>query len=774
MKNMITLSIALFFLAADIHTFANDILSVNANVNDSVQEHTNISVLGLNNDAVSGITSKPDLPVFVVIYDHDFNYLTSGSAYPGADNNWTFYHGLNLDSIYQLIHVEVTSLANGHAYRQFKMGLPPSVRYVSQSFYGDGLSESSPANISDINLIANSLTDGGQIILVDDVYSGCYDLNITHNNLVTIGGASQVVFTGDRPNWTLPSDPETVTDVSDWGSGAAIGFNLYNGHLSFENIRCEHCSGEAFIKLSGPIHSLILDNIDGYNIRRLFDHKNSADDVYVKGLEIRNTDVTGFSKQAIRIRSNSQYISIIDFYLNSGRQDGDNFAVGIQIGDNQSILGVSDVFIKNGQTLNSHSSLGNYFNGDGVVSEKTDYGIYIDNLTSSGHTDGGIDLKSESTFISNSHFFDNKRNVRLWGGEESPVVLANINFGSAVSRGGSGSTSQVGLYSTKSDPYTAPKEAIVFDSTYGGTSHYLLYSDGYNVSIKSIDSDRSEANTFKQDLYAYPKKNTSVFADSYDTYAANNDGLVSLNHISDFDFYHTLTASERVTWKVSEAPSFVKLSYNDVSFSQADITSNSSIDLALNASDMSANVTSLHYRVNLVNNPYGVGSNIFYRYVAGQSFPLLSGITAKEIRGSSGLTTPGFDTLLANQAWVLKAKLYVDDFSQDAVISEQANGWNDRSYQLRIKQDGRLQLLYSRHEKSSYNTDFISERSVPQGQWFDLKFVKSAAGLVQIFVDDQLFAQKSIKQVRSSIPIKLLGQYSGYVHSLVVKFGVTD
>lgn len=771
MKNMIFLSFYLYLSMFYTTSFATSNIMAQ---DQEVGFINNVAITNFSGSSVSGQASSLDEPIYIVIYDHEFNFLTSGYVSPSSSHIWTYNHNLSLADDYQLINVEVVSHNGGHAYRQFKVGTPPEIRYVSQNSYGDGLSDTTPANINDINAIANAMHAGGAIVLVEDVYSGFYNLNINHNKLITIGGEVQVTFRGDRPEWQLPSNPETVTDVSNWNNGTSIGFNLFSGHLALENMRCEHCGGEAFIKLSRPIHSLMLDNIDGYNIRRLLDHKNSPDEVYIKGLEVRNTDVIGFSKQAIRVRSNSQYISIIDFYLNSGRLDGDNFAVGIQIGDHHSPVGVSHVFIKNGHTLNSHSTLGSYYNGDGVVSEKYDYGIYIDNLISSGHTDGGVDLKSENTFISNSHFYDNKRNVRLWGGEESAVLLSNIEFGSAVSRGGSGSTSQVGLYSTKSDPYTAPKEAIVFDSTYGGTSHYLLYSDGYNVSIKSIDSDRSEANTFKQDLYAYPKKNTSVFADSYDTYAANNDGLVSLNHISDFDFYHTLTASERVTWKVSEAPSFVKLSYNDVSFSQADITSNSSIDLALNASDMSANVTSLHYRVNLVNNPYGVGSNIFYRYVAGQSFPLLSGITAKEIRGSSGLTTPGFDTLLANQAWVLKAKLYVDDFSQDAVISEQANGWNDRSYQLRIKQDGRLQLLYSRHEKSSYNTDFISERSVPQGQWFDLKIVKSAAGLVQIFVDDQLFAQKSIKQVRSSIPIKLLGQYSGYVHSLVVKFGVTD
>jgi hypothetical protein len=302
---------------------------------------------------------------------------------------------------------------------QVKAWIAPTGRGTSS-----GNSYANAAPLSSLASLIASNGSGYYNILADEASNGATaQLPVIIRGVDYLGQAAKATFQGTRTSWTLPADPETVTDTRGWTDGGAEVFRLSNtaaSYITFKDLYFKDIGGHTsalsvssggsttIYASAGPIAGLKIVNCEGLNVRRLLD---TATGVALNGLEITNTRVVGFSKNCLRIRGDSDGISITDCYFDSGRQDGDNFAQGLQLEETAHNITVLRCSFKN-----AHDTINAYANGDGISAEANTYNLYVYDTTFSGHTDGGVDIKcaTGTVWFERCTFTANKRNIRIW------------------------------------------------------------------------------------------------------------------------------------------------------------------------------------------------------------------------------------------------------------------------------------------------------------------------------------------------------------------------
>ncbi len=312
------------------------------------------------------------------------------------------------------------------AARDFPHLLPQRrTRYVapdaSPRGNGDGWSNAAPLNA--LNDMIGEVGPGGTVLLAAD--RGPYDMGST-TLPITRGGeaASRVsvmgvdralaprhaLLTGDRATWTLPPDPETVTQVGGWAPGVTL-FRLEAdaNHLTFRFLSFRDC-GQPF-QLAGSRH-LGIEVVDcrAHNVRRFFEHEIGTSHV---GTHLRRIDVLGFSKTAIRIRGDSQDVLLEDVMLNSGRQDGDDFATGVECNDTAHAIVMRRVVARNCHDSGG-SKPGAFWNADGFASELGNRDIIREDCVSAGNTDAGYDDKGSGIRNIRCLAYGNNINFKMW------------------------------------------------------------------------------------------------------------------------------------------------------------------------------------------------------------------------------------------------------------------------------------------------------------------------------------------------------------------------
>src|SRR5207253_33819 len=103
---------------------------------------------------------------------------------------------------------------------------------------------------------------------------------------------TKAVMTGDRSAWTLPDDPEKVTNVAKWSFGPVL-FRLTAGadHLTFKFLDFQRVGHPFYLK--GPTHTRItVEDCSAYNFGRFFEHDGKTSHI---GTVIRRVTGTGFS-----------------------------------------------------------------------------------------------------------------------------------------------------------------------------------------------------------------------------------------------------------------------------------------------------------------------------------------------------------------------------------------------------------------------------------------------------------------------------------------------
>jgi hypothetical protein len=327
-------------------------------------------------------------------------------------------------------------------------------RYITPAPAGNrtGDSWANAASLWQLNNMIAAAGPGGTIYVRAD--AGLYSFIGNRINLskggqagspVTVIGVDltlapmRATIVGSRTAWTLPTDPEAVTNVTNWSTGGDI-FVLKSGadYLTFRYFDFQR-TGQPF-HLASPTHKgITVSECTAYNFHRFFEHDAGTSHV---DTVLRNITGTGFSKTAIRIRGDSHKVLLEDIILNSGRQDGHNFATGVECNET-----AHDITMRRVTATNCHDTHNSeperFWNADGFASEVGNYTIYREDCVSSGNTDAGYDDKGADVTNVNCTASSNKVNYKLWGPSTTNINCRALD---PKSRGGSGAQMQYYVY----------------------------------------------------------------------------------------------------------------------------------------------------------------------------------------------------------------------------------------------------------------------------------------------------------------------------------------
>jgi hypothetical protein len=290
----------------------------------------------------------------------------------------------------------------------------------------DGSSWANAGTLANLAVLIGRAGPDGKVLLRADLGSYrtanpiAFRVGGAPGHPVTISGVDgsgrlmKARIVGTRVDPYRPDGPPG-SDVFRLGTGAN---HLRFEHLSFRN------QGNGCFYLAGNIRDLAIANVDATNVRRFIENQASgtAASASVDGLTVRDVEVNGFSKGAVRLRYDSRNILLENVVGDSQRQDGDDFAEGVALQGT-----VHDVIFRRVTMRNSHDTLHEYWNGDGFATERDTYNLRFEDTVGSGNTDAGYDLKSNSVVLVNALAEDNKHNFKMWG--------RNISLEHCIGRG---------------------------------------------------------------------------------------------------------------------------------------------------------------------------------------------------------------------------------------------------------------------------------------------------------------------------------------------------
>jgi hypothetical protein len=336
------------------------------------------------------------------------------------------------------------------------------------------------------------IADRGEFVLDDPIIltsGGSPERPVRITGVGSDGSPAKAVLRGTRKTWVYPDSEAGAVNASKLGGNTAFVLTDRCSHIEFTDL--------GFVDTGCPFDMSGL-NGSGVRIEDVV-FQNVRDGIYtdehsdVSEVTIRRFSGAGFSKKGIRFHGKCANWLIEDCDLDSRWQYGDNFAVGIEASDS-----AHDLEIRGGSTSNALDQVGeddeHYWNGDGVASERGNWNITIVGHRSSGNSDSGYDLKSESTQILECHSADNKRNFRIWGGIGlSPVAITNCTSLAPTKRGGTGGVHHVWLQGTTEESRDAASVLLTQCVLRGGAGS-VIYADGGNVAAHMVDCTVEDAN----------------------------------------------------------------------------------------------------------------------------------------------------------------------------------------------------------------------------------------------------------------------------------------
>lgn len=307
----------------------------------------------------------------------------------------------------------------------------------------DGSSAANAGTLADLAAFVSAAGPGGTVYMLAD--QGAYRIGsnpvsitdggtegqpVTIRGIDSAGNAMRAEIIGTR---TVPYD-------SDGNVGEEV-FRLLSGadHLSFKDMSFKDIGYGAF-RVGADIVDLSIEGMDATNVQFFFENYVSGANTTatITGLTIRDVQIDGFSRGAVRLRYDTHDVLIEDMVADSQRQDFDDFAIGIHMDDT-----AHDIVLRRVTMRNSHDTISDdYWNGDGFASERGNYDIRFEDTVASGSTDAGYDIKSASTVLVRAVAFDNARNFRLWGYD---TVLEDIVSLDPNLRGGSSNQGHIWL-----------------------------------------------------------------------------------------------------------------------------------------------------------------------------------------------------------------------------------------------------------------------------------------------------------------------------------------
>jgi hypothetical protein len=462
-----------------------------------------------------------------------------------------------------LIAVGLASLARpiGAASEPAETSARANARYIMPLPSGDrsGDSWANAASIWQLNeMIARAGPNGTVYVRAD---AGSYSAEAVRisqggdaGSPVTVIGVNKALtpmkatIMGNRTAWTLPTDPEMVTNVRGWSVGPDI-FLLQRraDHLTFKYFDFQRV-GQPF-HLRAPTHSgITIIDCSGYNIRRFFEHDPGTSHL---DTVLKNIVVTGFSKTAIRIRGASRNVLLEDLTLNSARLDGDNFATGVECNET-----AHDIIMRRVTVSNCHDTHGadpnRFWNADGFASERGNANIRREDCTSRGNTDAGYDDKGTNVVNVRCVASGNKTNYKCWGPSTTNIDCVARD---PRSRGGAGPQMQYYVYGGAAPDVLGAdvliKGGVISDNDPNTT---VFLAEVYNsvLRIAAVNISHHAAAAVQRELGGWG--NVFLYGSASDTVPPAITSAASVTADPTINFAHELKADKRVTWSVVGGP----------------------------------------------------------------------------------------------------------------------------------------------------------------------------------------------------------------------------
>lgn len=356
--------------------------------------------------------------------------------------------------------------------------------YISPAGSGDksGSDINNAASISSLNNMIGRAGPGGEVLLLAD--QG--DYNVTGILGITRGGAEgePVAVRGIDSGGNAMAARFTGSRPADWQAGDASGNELFKlgagaDNLIFRDLQIDNV-GTAF-RVTADLANLHIEDVDANNVRRFFEDYSSAPSgtATITGLTIRDVDVQGFSRVAIRLQYDTNNVVIDNVTADMAGQTGDDLPAGVHLDGT-----VHDVTLSRVVMENIQSTAGAYFNGDGFASERGVHDVRFIDTVARGNSDGGYDLKSSGTLIIRALSEENGRNYRLWG-EATLIDSVGLN---PVLRGGISEQNQLWLDDSANVTVIGGR----FDDA--GSRTKVISSQG-RLTLQGVEITRSELST---------------------------------------------------------------------------------------------------------------------------------------------------------------------------------------------------------------------------------------------------------------------------------------
>ena len=227
----------------------------------------------------------------------------------------------------------------------------------------DGSSWADAAKGSSLQSLIAKAGTGSTFYLRAD--QGSYTL-VSAVNIATGGSAGTPMVikgvdgAGQAMNATFVSDRAAVFSTT--APQGIEAFRLLDGanHIRFENLSFQNVNN-AF-RLAGNIQNITIEHATATNVSRFVDNlvTGSATSATVSGLTIRDVDVVGFAKGAIRLQYNTNTVLIEDVHGDGKQIDGANLAIAVALDGTG-----HDVVIRATSMANIKDSVKRYWNGAG-------------------------------------------------------------------------------------------------------------------------------------------------------------------------------------------------------------------------------------------------------------------------------------------------------------------------------------------------------------------------------------------------------------------------
>lgn len=422
------------------------------------------------------------------------------------------------------------------------------------------------ASLWQLSAMIAAVGPGGTVFLRAD--AGSYSLRANRVNVsrggqaglpVTIIGVDKglnpkkATIAGTRTNWILPDDPEVVTNVGNWSVGSDIFFLTPGAdYLAFRFFDFQS-TGQPF-HLSAPMHKgITVSDCDAHNFQRFLEHDPGTSHV---DTVLRNITGSGFSKTAIRIRGDSHNVLLEDITLNSGRQDGANFATGVECNET-----AHDITMRRVEASNCHdthySNADGFWNADGFASERGNYNIRREECTSSGNTDAGYDDKGTNVTNVNCTARGNKVNYKFWGPSTTNINCQALD---PKSRGGTGAQMQYYVYGGHAlDVVGADvliRGGVISDND---PDTYVFVAQGHNSVFRIAGPTITKHADAVMETELEGWGNAFLAGSPFDVMSPTITSAASVTAVANINFAHLLSADKPVTWSIvggADATSF--------------------------------------------------------------------------------------------------------------------------------------------------------------------------------------------------------------------------